>query len=159
MWLQSAFLVSVSNFEKIIFAMLPKKWIKGALSGLRQFLAIESPLKMMKNVFYFTSKVIFIRKIFKFFSWLFGHVMKNGLIRKVRLISKFMTSQPGKQIIVIHRLPNIPRSKGNHAMKFGQLAKYNMRNIVFEKSFTKCGSGTILKPFSKKSKLGLSLEQ
>ena len=32
-----------------------------------------------------------------------------------------MTSQTGKQIITIHVLPNIPRSKGNQAMKFGQL--------------------------------------
>ena len=31
---------------------------KGALSGLRQFLATESPLKMMKNAFYFTSKAL-----------------------------------------------------------------------------------------------------
>ena len=29
-----------------------------ALSGLRQFLAAESPLKMMKNAFYFTLKVV-----------------------------------------------------------------------------------------------------
>ena len=28
----------------------------GALSGLRQILAIESPLKMMKDALYFTSK-------------------------------------------------------------------------------------------------------
>ena len=28
--------------------------IKGALSGLRKFLALENPLKMMKNAFYFT---------------------------------------------------------------------------------------------------------
>ena len=34
--------------------------IKGALSGLRQFLATESPLKKMKNAFYFTSKDLFI---------------------------------------------------------------------------------------------------
>ena len=42
--------------------------IKGALSGLRQFLTTESPLKMMKNVFYFTSKALFVLKIFKFLS-------------------------------------------------------------------------------------------
>ena len=41
---------------------------KGALSGLRQFLATESPLKMMKNVFYFISKALFVLKIFKFLS-------------------------------------------------------------------------------------------
>ena len=41
---------------------------KGALSGLREFLATESPLKMMKNAFYFTSKALFVLKIFKFLS-------------------------------------------------------------------------------------------
>ena len=38
-------------------------WLKGALSGLGQFLAIESPLKMLKNAFYFTSKALFVLKI------------------------------------------------------------------------------------------------
>ena len=37
---------------------------KGALSDMRQFLATESPLKMMKNVFYFTVKALFVLKIF-----------------------------------------------------------------------------------------------
>ena len=50
-----------------------------------------------------------------------------------------MTSQPGKQTIAIHILPNISRSKGNENMKFGQLIEYNMRNIFLEKSYTKCG--------------------
>ena len=36
--------------------------------GLRQFLAYESPLKMMKNDFYFTLKALFVLKIFKFLS-------------------------------------------------------------------------------------------
>ena len=62
---------------------------------------------------------------------------KNGLIRKIRLISKFMTSHSGKQILVIHILPNISICKGNQAIKFGQLIKYNMKNIflVVEKLF------------------------
>ena len=42
--------------------------LKGALSGLRQFLTTENPLKMMKNAFYFTSKALFVLKIFKFLS-------------------------------------------------------------------------------------------
>ena len=42
--------------------------LKGALSGLRQFLATESPLKMIKNALYFTSKALFVLKIFKFLS-------------------------------------------------------------------------------------------
>ena len=42
--------------------------LKSALSGLRQVLATESPLKIMKNDFYFTLKVLFVLKIFKFSS-------------------------------------------------------------------------------------------
>ena len=42
--------------------------IKGTLSGLRQFLATESSLKIMKNTFCFTSKAISVLRIFKFFS-------------------------------------------------------------------------------------------
>ena len=37
---------------------------KGVLAGLRQFLATESPLKIMENAFYFTSKALFVLKIF-----------------------------------------------------------------------------------------------
>ena len=74
---------------------------------------------------------------------------KNSLIRKVRLISKFMTSQPGQQTIEIHILPNISRTKDNQTMKFGQLIEYNMRNIFVEKSYIKWGGETITRPFSK----------
>ena len=44
------------------------QYMKGALSGLRQFLAIESPLKMMENAFYLTSKALSVLKIFTFLS-------------------------------------------------------------------------------------------
>ena len=47
-----------------------------------------------------------------------------------------MTSQTGKQIIIIHILSNISRSTGYKAMKSGQLIEYNVRNIFPEKS---CG--------------------
>ena len=47
--------------------MDPRK-VKGALSGLRKFLAIESPLKMMKNAYYFTSRALFVTIAFKFLS-------------------------------------------------------------------------------------------
>ena len=43
-------------------------YFKGALSGLKQFLTTESPLKMMKNTFYLTSKALFVLKICKFLS-------------------------------------------------------------------------------------------
>ena len=49
------------------FSFLAQHHFKGTLSGLRQFSTAESALKMMKNAFYFTSKALFILKIFKFF--------------------------------------------------------------------------------------------
>ena len=48
------------------------------------------------------------------------------------------------------------RSKDNQAMKYGPLIEYNMRNIFFEKSYTKCGGETIPRPFFKKSTLSIS---
>ena len=85
----------------------------------------ERPLKMMKNAFYFTSKALFVLKIFLL--WLFGRIKKMAWLE--RLISKFMASQPGLQKIIIHILPNISQSKDNQTMKFGQLIEYNKRNI------------------------------
>ena len=44
-------------------------------------------------------------------------------------------------------------------MKFGQLREYKSRNSFPEKSYTKCGGETIPRPFFKKSKLSISLDQ
>ena len=60
---------------------------------------------MMKNAFHFILNAIFVLKIFKFLSH-FDDVGKS-LIRKIRLTSKFMMSQPGLQTIAIHILPII----------------------------------------------------
>ena len=61
--------IIISN-ETIINEIPCKKFpiysLKGALSGLRHILATESSLKMMKNVFHFTLKALFVLKIFKF---------------------------------------------------------------------------------------------
>ena len=51
----------------------------------------------------------------------FWSCRNNSLIRKIRLTSKFMTSQPGLQTIAIYMLSNISQSKGNQTTKFGQL--------------------------------------
>ena len=48
--------------------LLINSLIKGTLSGLRQFLTIESPLKMMKNPFDFTLKALSVLKMFNFLS-------------------------------------------------------------------------------------------
>ena len=47
-----------------------------------------------------------------------------------------MTLVTGKQIITIHKLPNISRNKGNQTVKFGQLIEYDKRNIFLRKSYT-----------------------
>ena len=46
-----------------------------------------------------------------------------------------MMSQPGKQTITIHILPNISESKSNQIMKFGQF----IDNIFLLKLCRKCG--------------------
>ena len=38
---------------------------------------IESPLRMMKNVFCFILKALFVQKLFKFLSRLFSHIGKT----------------------------------------------------------------------------------
>ena len=56
-------------------------------------------------------------------------------------------------------LPKISRSKGNQAIKFGQLMEYNTKNVFIEKSYTECAGEVIPRPLSKKSKLGIYLDQ
>ena len=56
-------------------------------------------------------------------------------------------------------MPNISRSKGNKTVKYGKLIEYNMRNILLEKSCTKYGGETSLRPLFKKSKLSIPLDQ
>ena len=86
-------------------------------------------------------------------------IYQNGLIKKIRLISNFMTPQSSQQTIVLHILPNISRSKDNQTMKFGKLIECNMRNIFLEKSYAKCYGKTSPRPFSEKLKLSISLDQ
>ena len=91
----------------------------------------EGPLKMMKNAFHFKSS--FGSQDISIFVLNFWLYRKNGFIRKIRLISQSMISQPGLQTIAIQITPNISRSKGNQAMKFGQVIKYTKRNIFLQK--------------------------
>ena len=70
-----------------------------------------------------------------------------------------MMSQPGKQTIAIQILPYISRAKDNQTGKFRRLIELNMRKIFLEKLQPKCGGETSPKPFSKKSKLRVSLDQ
>ena len=73
-----------------------KKNPKVELSPSKKFFGIcliESPLKAMKNL-----KSSFRSQDIEIFV---------GLIKKIRLTPKFMTSQPGLQTIAIHILSNI----------------------------------------------------
>ena len=90
---------------------LPKK--------LFLFASIKIPLKMMKNVFYFLLKRLFL--LCK--KWL----DELGFTK----ISKFMASQTGILTIAIRILSDFSWSK---TMKFILLIEYKMRNISFEKS-------------------------
>ena len=73
-----------------------KNWLHSAmtddaLTGLKHFLATESPLKMMKNAFYSPLKLFPFSRYLSF-CLDFLIMYRNGLIKKIRLISNFMAS-------------------------------------------------------------------
>ena len=104
----------------------------------------------------------FIFKILTFFPD-FLITWKDGLIRKIMLVSKFMTMTlyTRKQIITIYVLPNISISKDSQAMKFFQLTECNIINIFLEKPHQKLVEKLIWEtnPFSKTPKFSIYLCQ
>ena len=70
-----------------------------------------------------------------------------------------MTSQTKQQIITLHLLSHISRSKGNQTIKFDLLIEYDMRNIFLEKLYTKCGGEASPRLVYKKLKLSISVDQ
>ena len=62
-----------------------------------------------------------------------------------------MTSQTEKKINAILILPYISRSKGSQTTKFGQLMKYNLKEIFFSKIMRKMKQGDELFLFFKKA--------
>ena len=68
--------------------------------------------------------------------------------------------QHSLRTIAIHILSNISRSKGKlKEMKFGQLIKYNTRNVFVAISYTKYARETTPWPLFEKSKLSITLYQ
>ena len=133
------------------------KGVKDALVSLIRFLKTESPLKIMKNAFYVTLKILFVLKVFKCLSLLFDHVgkrldWKDKVDFKIDEIVAWLTNNCNAHIAQYFK-------KSSQTIAFGQLTKYNMRNIFLEKSYTKCGRETIPRPFSKKSKLSISVDR
>ena len=82
LWLYFSFVI---NFHYIfaVFKRMPTYrvvhwiWRKGARSGLRQFLALESPLKMMKNAPISSKNLCLFWRCLKFSFDFFGHVGKR----------------------------------------------------------------------------------
>ena len=68
-----------TSFVRAIFLSYARN-LKGTFSGLRQFLATESPLKMTKNAFYFTSEPLLFSRYLSF-CFYFLVMYQNGLIK------------------------------------------------------------------------------
>ena len=76
-------------------------------------------------------------------------MQENNLIIKLRLIPKFMLLQTAKQIISIHILRNISKSKGNETIIFRQLIEHITRTIFLENSYANGGGETSPRSFFK----------
>ena len=87
---------------------------------------------------------LFVLEIFKFLSWLFGYVEKQ-LDKKAMANFKIYNIKNWARNNCNTHIAQIARS--NQTIKSGQSVEYNMRNIFFEKSYTKWGGETIRRPF------------
>ena len=98
----------------------------------------ESPLKMMKNAFYFTLKVLFALKLFKFcldflVFWLYR---KNGLNRKTRLIWKLVNKQLQYTYCPISH--KVRATKEIYEQYQQRNYQHSNKNIFLQKSCRKC---------------------
>ena len=82
--------------------------------------------------------------------------MENSLIRKLRLISKVTKWKRNNYNTHIAQYLKKSIKQGNQTMKPGQLIEHNMKNIFFEKSYTKCDEETNSRP---SYKFSISLDQ
>ena len=57
-------------------------WLSPSKKGFFFVFFNDSFPKMMENAFYFILKALFVLKIFKFLSWLFGHVEKTAWLER-----------------------------------------------------------------------------
>ena len=99
-----------------------------------KFLTTENPLKMMKYIyyFYFMLKALFVLKIYKLLSWLFGHVgkwfdLKAKFNFKIYDVTEWTTYNYNTYI------PQYLRSKGNQDLWTCQLS---VNRIQHEKYFS-----------------------
>ena len=154
--------------KKVFFNFKTVFKLKVGLSSSKKVAFIcfdESPLNIIKNAFYFMSKVLFVLEVFKFLSWHYDYIEKR-LDKKAKVNFKIhdITDRTksnvtaGQKAFAIHILTNISRSKGNQIKKLGQLIDYYMTNNFPENiTYTKCGEKTSFRLFYKTSKLSISL--
>ena len=87
---------------------------------------------------------------------------ENGLIRKLWLNSKLMTTKTVKHIVIIHILPIYQEVKAPRQWNLICLMEDKLRNIFFQKSCRKWGRITSSRPlffFKKKKKLYIKSKQ
>ena len=86
-----------------------------------------------------------------------GTIIRGAIIQGAIVWGQLYGRQFSSAETVIHILLNISKNKDNKTMKFSQLIEYNMRNIILEKSYTKCSGETSARSVSGKLKLSISL--
>ena len=119
------------NLEHICYNFSKKFFLKFHSRFWDNFWPIERPSKMMKKVFYFMIKALFILETFTFLPLLFGYVGKR-LDKKVIINFRNYGATEWKQIITIQILPFISRSNGNQTTNFGNLTKHSLWNIFLQ---------------------------
>ena len=78
----AVFLWNLQKFSEKEFANITNKVGLSPSKKICVISLMESPLKMIRNTFYFILKGLFVLKIFKFLSWLFGHVEKAAWLER-----------------------------------------------------------------------------
>ena len=81
------------------------------------------------------------------------------MIRKIRLISKFMTSQPGSQTMAIHILANISRIKDKQTIEFDQLKNITREIFFFKNHAENEARRLVLDPFLSLKKIYMRQKQ
>ena len=111
----------------------------------------ESPLKVIKNAFYFILKALFVLKIFRFLSWLFGHVNKL-LEKKYKVNFKIYD-------VTTSLTHNCNTDIAQYLTKLiikTKLIEYNERNIFLQKSCWKWSREKFQTLFLKKALYGVN---
>ena len=104
-----------------------RRYFLGVWDNCQQLKALDQKMLFISSLKLFS----FLRHLHFRLDFLFRQ--ENRLISNLKLISEFTTSQIGQQINIIYISPDISICKGNQAMEFSKLIKYNLWNIFLSK--------------------------